>query len=293
MDGSTEFVGTIPFMGERADAASAPIGGAIPGGAIWLPLLRRLASVAPSGGVWKNADAALAGIGDVDFTASEDRWDLIVEEFRGWAAQVGAEPVVVCRHVPDTLLVIGVDEARPELLQLDVRGRATFRGSTVLKANDLIALMRKDGRGFRVLRPGSEGLLKLVLKGLGLGGRPKWDRLRRERVAELLRQDPEGKVAAASLFGPARTAVIAGADAVVRGGWRRAAMLEVEATLAARMLREPSVVLRRAAFRLTGNDCPVVRSTMRHGRKIPADTASWMAKVVTDHDVYGRTEGSA
>ena len=79
------------------------------------------------------------------------------------------------------------------------------------------------------MRPGAEGLLKLVLNGSRWGGRPNFEGLRTKHVAELLDQDEEGARLCAPLFGPAAPAVLALADSVRAGGWDRTAMLKVEA----------------------------------------------------------------
>ena len=42
--------------------------------ALWLPLLRRFTELSPRWVVWKNADAALAGVGDIDAAAPESDW---------------------------------------------------------------------------------------------------------------------------------------------------------------------------------------------------------------------------
>ena len=39
----------------------------------WLPLLRRLTELSPAWGVWKNADRAIAGYGDIDSISSPSR----------------------------------------------------------------------------------------------------------------------------------------------------------------------------------------------------------------------------
>jgi hypothetical protein len=262
-------------MHETTSVGTTPREVETPDGRRWLPLLRRLAEVADDGGVWKNADDALKGTGDVDFTAPTQRWPAIVEEYRRWAMEIAVRPVIVCRHVPFTLLMVGMDGSRPELLQLDVRDRVTFRGSTVARARQLVDLMETDDRGFRRLRPGAEGLLKLVHKGLGAGGRAKWERLRRERVVELIRSDPIGSERAADLLGA--PGLLRGATALIQGRWDRSAMIASELLFAARAILEPSTVLRRLLYRLTEADrCPVVRATTRYGRRIQGPPDRWI-----------------
>ena len=123
-----------------------------------------------------------------------------MSEVRAWATHVGLGPVVVCRHVPDGMFVVALDAER-EFFQLDVRSRATYRGATVFRAHDLVPMTEMDPRGFRTLRPGAEGLLKLVLKGVDRAGRPRPQNLRKECVLELMGRDAAGVRQAAALFG--------------------------------------------------------------------------------------------
>ncbi|HEX2236751.1 MAG TPA: hypothetical protein VHK89_10800, partial [Actinomycetota bacterium] len=169
----------------------------------WLPLLRGLGAAAPNRVVWKNVEAGLTGEGDLDYLAPVEDWDAIEHDYLRWARDCGLGPVVVCRHVPSALFLVALAEpgSTDRWLQLDVRARVTFRGATVLRAGEVHALTQPDERGFRRLRPGCEGLLKLVVSGIAPGGRPKEANLRREGVAELLRADPGGAEPAAALFG--------------------------------------------------------------------------------------------
>lgn len=269
-------------MSETTSTGATARGAGTSASARWLPLLLRLTEVAPDVGVWKNAEDALQETGDVDLSAPTQRWPQIVEEYRRWAAGVVVDPVLVCRHVPFTMLLVGVDRGRRELLQLDVRSRVTFRGSTLFRATQLPPLMEIDDRGFRRLRPGAEGLLKLVHKGLAAGGRPKWARLRKERVAELMRSDPEGVERAVELLGARH--LLRGAAAMIEGGWDQRVMAAAELLFAARAALEPSTVLRRLRFRLIEMDrCPVVRATMRHGRRIPEPVDRWIGVAERHH----------
>ena len=72
-----------------------------------------------------------------------------------------------------------------------------FRGSTLFVLEQLQPLTMMDDRGFRRVRPGAEGLLKLVLNGSRWGGRPNMEGLHTKHVVELLEQDPEGSELAA------------------------------------------------------------------------------------------------
>lgn len=252
----------------------------------WLPLLRRLTEASEDWAVWKNAEAGLTGAGDVDFLAVRAEWPRLQEEFVRSALQEGAGPVLACRHLPGALLLVALDSADP-WLQLDVRDRITFRGSTIFRASEAADLLRLDERGFRRLRPGSEGLVKLAASGIAVGGRPKPAGLRKERVLELLEEDPEGAVLAAHLFGRAGQALLRGAHAAGRGGWDRRAMAIVEARAAARSVIEPRVAAGQAWVRRVKATCPVLRTGIRNRRRIDGDPERWLKMAAPGHEVFG------
>jgi len=269
--------------------APAPPRPADPGAraASLLPLFRRLTALSPSSIAWKNADPALAGVGDVDWVAPSETWEAIVSEVRAWATHVGLGPVVVCRHVPDVMFVVALDEDR-EFFQLDVRSRATYRGATVFRAHDLVSMAEMDPRGFRTLRPGAEGLLKLVLKGVDRAGRPRPQNLRKECVLELMGRDPAGVQQAAALFGPVRGAVLAAAESCLTGRWNRTAAVAVELACRLKALSAPSVAVARARFRgLSMRRCPVVLASIAGHRHPPADYAEWLRRVAASHQTFG------
>ncbi len=258
----------------------------------WLPLLRSLSAISRTAGVWKNAEPALAGEGDIDFSAPRADWDGIIDLFIDWAGERGFTPAVVCRHAPDTMFLLAVQPGAVRFLQLDVRSRVTFRGSTVFKAEDLGPMMRMDPRGFRQLRPGAEGLLKLVLRGLSSGGRPKPSGLQRERVAALIAEDPDGARRAAALFGLGERALLAGMEALAAGRWNRPAMIGVEVRSLLRGVVEPATAWRRVRSRLfDGDPCPVLHVLRRMGRAVPVDLPAWLALVSTTDVVVGDASG--
>ncbi len=253
---------------------------------VLLPLFRSLSALCPSSAVWKNADPALAGVGDVDWVAPAGVWDAIVDQVRTWAPTAGLGPVVVCRHLPDGMFVLALDGAR-EFFQLDLRCRATFRGSTVFRVEQLAAMTTMDPRGFRRLRPGAEGLLKFVLKGLDWGGRPRPRGLHSERVLDLLREDPTGVRQAAALFEPAADALILATEAFQNNRWHRSAMLAVELLCSAKALREPAVAMGRARFRAYDmSRCPVLQASIGGKRHPPPDYDAWLTRVGQAHEVY-------
>lgn len=250
-----------------------------------ITLLRRLTGSRPQRAVWKNVEDGLAGTGDMDFMAPEEDWNEVEDEFRRWAAGQDLEPVYACRHVPGSLFLIAVDRQRSFFEQLDVRGRATFRGSTLFTPPDLAPLTEPDPRGFRRLRPGAEGLLKLVVVGLGRGGRQRTRQLETEGVAPLLAEDPAGAREAARLFGFAGPAVLAGADALTGGRWNRGAMVLVEGRAILRALLEPGAALGRLRERRAKKRCPILRTGIAHRRRIPGELTEWLAEVERSHPV--------
>lgn len=252
--------------------------------AMWLPLLRRLTERFPRWSVWKNVESALSGHGDVDSLADPADFADVEAEFRAWAAAHGLDRVVVCRHIPQGPHLVAFGQGTRHLVQLDVKSAATFRGSTLVDVERLLPLSEMDARGFRRVRPGAEGVIKLVSNGTRPGGRMDAEGLRAKRVRALLASDPEGVARAARLFGPAAGALRRGADAVVAGGWDRRAMARVEAWALARSVADPRTLLGRAWFkyRVLGR-CPVLRVIRREDRRIPDDVEGWMAEVRRTH----------
>ena len=255
--------------------------------ALWLPVLRRLTDVCPGWGIWKNADAALGGSGDMDSAAPIAAWDSIVGEFRRWAKASGLGPVTECRHVDGVLFILALDRENSNFVELDVNARKYFRGWTVFHAEDLAPLMEIDARGFRRLRAGAEGVMLLLGNGARWGGRPNPEGLRRKRIAEVLRRDPAGVEATAScLLGPARHALVRAAEHVARGEWDRGSMLVVEAWALAHAIADPSVVAGRVRSRPIKKACPVLRTIFAENRRMPADFDSWLEHVRAAHPVY-------
>jgi len=272
----------VPGRGDRLTALAQ-----VDLSAFWLPLLRRLTDVCPAWGIWKNADAALAGSGDMDSAAPVAAWDSIVSELRRWAKENALGPVAECRHVDGVLFLLALDRENSGFVELDVNARKYFRGWTLFHAEDLAPLMEIDARGFRRLRPGAEGVMLLLGNGTRWGGRPNSEGLRRKRIAEVLRQDPAGiEATGACLFGPARHALMRAAEHVARGEWDRRSMLAVEAWALARAIAEPGVVAGRLRSRPVKKSCPVLRTIFTDNRRMPADFDSWLEHVRAAHPVY-------
>lgn len=252
----------------------------------WLPLLRQLTEASPRWLSWKNVESALTGVGDIDSIAPRADWDLVTSAFRRWAAEYRLEPVVICPHAPFLLHLIALGGARPEFYELDVNRRKVFLGSTLFRPPDLLPLSVIDERGFRRLRPGVEGLLKLVQNGARRDGRPNEAGLQAKKIAQLLREDPEGVRAGARLFGPAARSVLRASDALVAGSWDRRAVLVTEAWSLVRAAGEPDAVLARVRFRINRRRCPVLHAVVRGGRRVPGDPDRWLHEVAKHHRVF-------
>lgn len=254
--------------------------------ALWTPLLHTLSGASADQGVWKNVEAGLSGHGDVDFIAPRSEWAGVRIVVKAWAAEAGLGPVIVCSHIPDAEFFFVVDRSQRDFLQLDVRDRVTFRGSTVFRPHDVVHLMAMDARGFRSLRAGAEGLVKLVVSGTAPGGRPKPKTLRKENVIELLASDSEGvRETAASVFGRVESTALAGAEAALAGGWNRRAMATVEAFYALKGVTEPTTVVGRLRARRAKKQCPVIRTSLENCRQIRTDVDDWLNEVARTHRV--------
>jgi thymidylate kinase len=259
-----------------------------------IDLLGRIAS--PEGGpavAWKNVEAGISGEGDLDVMAPRSAWEEIERSFRQWASEQGLGAVAVCRHVPGTNYLIAVDPLERIFLQLDVKDRATFRGATVFEAEALMELCEADARGFVRLGLGAEGLFKLIINGISDGGRPDDKNLAKERVAELLAADEQGYRRAAARLGSVGAAAAAGAQALVSGGWDRRAMAKVESHYMFQAVREPRLALSRLVVRRAKKTCPIIKASLRAGRRLPEDVNGWIDLVAETHPVYKEEDGAA
>jgi hypothetical protein len=254
---------------------------------LWLDLLRRLTDSAPAWGVWKNVESALAGTGDLDTSAPEREWDVVEREFAAWAARHALGGVAVCKCIPRTVNLIALPSDSPTFLQLEVKGQVTFRASTLFDADDLVPLMTMDPRGFRILRPGAEGLFKFLTNGTRRGGRPHHEWMASKHILEQLREDPDGYRAAARILGAGGAPALAGVEAALRGGWDRRAMLTFEAWGAVRALAEPRTGFERTWFRLVRKrSCPVLKVVYQAQRLMPPDPDAWLQTVARTHRTY-------
>lgn len=253
---------------------------------LWLSLLRRVTDEFPGWAAWKNTNSAMAGKGDVDSLAPPADWPAIQETFRLWCAERGYSPMVVCRHVPQGPHFITFEPGSAYIVQFDVKERATFRGSTLVDAWSLQSLTEMDPRGFRRVRPGADGVIRLCSNGIRKFGRVDVGALAEKRVRQLLAADPAGVEAIAASFGPARKALLRGVQAVLNGGWDRGAMLKVEAWALARSVAEPRVAMSRLWFgKVTLKRCPVLHIIRQQDRRVPSDFARWLDEVRSGHEV--------
>ena len=251
-----------------------------------LPLLRRLTATSPLWAVWKNADAAVLGSGDIDSVAPLVAWQSVVDEYRSWGIEHGLGTTIVCRHVPG-VLVLAACELRDsaELLQLDVYSRLGFRRAALVGATQLRPLLIVDQRGFRRLRPGAEGLLLFLAHASRRGGRRPADPRGEQRFIELMHADPEGAEQLAHILGSTGQFALRGARAVFTGRWDRSAVLRLELTAALRALQDvPSLF---ASLRLDLGErtrCPVIFA-LEHGRRVPGDISVWLRQVEESDEV--------
>ena len=259
----------------------------------WRDLLARIASKESPAVVWKNVEAGLSGEGDVDVMAPRSAWEAIERSFRRWATDHNLGAVAVCRHIPGTMYLIAVNPLERMFLQLDVKDRATYRGATVFEPGDLHDVSQEDARGFRRLRPGAEGLFKLVINGISSGGHPDSKNLSKERVVELLSADEEGYRRAAALLGSVGKAAAKGAEAAAAGGWDRGAMARVAAYYLAKAATEPQVAFTRVVAKRAKKTCPIIKQSLRAGRRVPEDVGGWVDLVAETHALYKDDEGAA
>lgn len=253
----------------------------------WLPLLRDLTMASPDWLAWKSPGSAFTGGGDVDSIAPGELWQSIQDTFVTWAREVGLGPVVACPHAPYLLHLVALDPEAPlqTFYELDVNQRKIFLGSTLFRPAEVTPLAIITDDGFRQLRPGAEGLLKLVANGMHRGGRINPEGLAVKGVLALLQSDPEGVREAARLFKQAERDVLRGAQAAADGGWDRSAMLRTEAWCLMRAAAEPDAVFARLKFRYNKGRCPVLRAVFESGRVVGPDPGRWLESVARSHEI--------
>lgn len=252
----------------------------------WLSLLRRLTDLAPEAVLQGSVESGFSGRGDVDIVVARRHWHIVEHEFRRWAVVHGLQPAIVCRHVHSALLLVTPGPPGATFFELEVRAGRHFRGLRLFDPDDLLPLAWPDPRGFKQLRPGAEGLLRLVLNGVGRGGRPRWAKMREKQVDLLLSQDPEGVRLAARLFGAAQGRLLRGAASVREGRWDRRSMLMVESWALTQALRRPQELIDRYRFRSGRTRCSVGETITDLDRRVPHDVDAWISRVSKDHEVF-------
>jgi len=274
-------------MPGESSGTSTPVPSAATQPPPWVPLLRRLTETSPGWAVWKNADRAITVSGDIDSISPPAERSLLVQEFARWAAPQGMQPIFVCHHLPGSVLAVALRD-RTELVELQLCERAIFRGAPLFTAADLAELMVMDPRGFRRLRPGSEGLLLLFHNGLRRGGRPSLDGDKATRLLRLMEDDPDGVEGATNVFGRVRRYAARLASAAIEGGWDREAALRVEAWAVGRAVRDPRLLAARAAYRMRGDGyCPLL-PVLRRGRRLTGNVDAWLARARRTHPTQAR-----
>lgn len=234
----------------------------------------------------KGVESALTGTGDVDSAAPLERWPDVARTFAEHALARGFGPVIVCDHVPFVRHLVALDPGDRLIMELDVNRRKIFLGATLFGPGDLLALAIMDPRGFRRLRPGAEGVLRLVQNGARRGGRVNWPEIHRKGIVALLAEDPDGVEGFARLFGGAARSVCTLSRQVIAGTWDRRAMLAVEGWCLRQGLADPTGLVARARVRLARRRCPVLQCVLQFDRHVPVDRESWLRRVEREHTLH-------
>jgi hypothetical protein len=213
-----------------------------------------------------NVEEGLTGEGDVDLIAPVTEWSEVEGEFRRWADGNGFDPIISCSHRPGVLVLVAMGDPRSPVYKLEVLGYRHFRGALIYAAEDLVAAMEMDPRGWRRLRPGAGALIKLVPNGVTWWGGLKWKGTKAERVLGLLRQDPKGVNLASKAFSSMGSLVESAARAAAAGRWPRARMIALEGRALTKSLLSPVQVLSRARYRISpAGRCELLRALRERG----------------------------
>ena len=251
---------------------------------IWYSLLETLTEAAPNWAVAGNLEEGLAGEGDIDLIAPVDDWPRLTSHFRAWAQDCDLNPVISCSHRPGVLELVALGTGEKPVYQVEVLGFRHLRGGLLYRAEDLVPAMEIDERGWRRLRPGAAGVVKLLPNGVTWSGALKWRGPKAARVLQLLRDDPEGVSAAAAAFGPIRDLVAAAALGAGQGHWSRWRMMLIELWALVRGLGTPKSFGARARFRLLRDRCQLL-ATVKNQELVRRDPEGWLRLVASEHDV--------
>lgn len=252
---------------------------------LWLPLLRDLTEHVPAWVVLKNSKAAMRGVGDIDSFAPRSAFPAIERRFRAWASERGLQTVIVCRHNWRGPNFVAIRPGDSFLFSLDVKIGRLFRGSFLVTVDDAHEFAVMDDLGYRRMREGAEGALKLLFNGMAHGGVQNEAGFQVKGILEALRADPAGAMAASRLAGIAAPALRSGIRAVLGGRWSRRDMAAVEAWCLLRSVRRPDHIIRQLHWRrVSVPSCAVARLQRR---QMPGDRAAWMQAVADTHPVDG------
>src|SRR5207249_2066707 len=192
--------------------------------------------------VWKNVDSAFYGRGDIDAAAPKSAWPTIQNEFVMWAQELELTPVIICKHIPGGLNLVAAPSGLSTLLEVGVKDSKIWRGTLLFNVHDLLPLIINDQLGFRRIRPGAEGALKLLLNATRWNGRPDEHAIVQKHIRELLRQDPAGaRLCSKVLFSPVRGSLDRACDAVRENKWDRRALLAVQTWALSRNFHHPII----------------------------------------------------
>lgn len=251
---------------------------------LWRRLLVALSEGAPNWGVAGNVDEGLSGDGDVDLIAPVAEWHRVEKHFRGWAEANGLSSVVSCTHRPGVLELVALGAGEKPVYQVEVLGFRHFRGARLYRAEDLAAAMEMDPRGWRRLRPGAAGVVKLLPNGVTWSGGLKWRGPKAQRVLTLLRDDPEGVRGAADAFGSVRGLVATATLRAGQGRWSRWRMSAIGLWALVRGLGHPRSFLARAGFRLRRGRCELL-ATVKNQELVRRDPEEWLSRMAAEHEV--------
>lgn len=120
-------------------------------------LLRRLTAASPHWALWKSG-------GDIDSFAPASEWPALVDAVAGWARETGRGPVLTCRHIEGTLVIVAVEPGAPALLeQVDVVDYRLLHGTPLVRAVELTADATVGADGYRSISPRAEDFASSVL----------------------------------------------------------------------------------------------------------------------------------
>jgi hypothetical protein len=246
-----------------------------------LALLRSLSDVDPAWLVWKHGESAATETGDIDSAAPRAVWPRITRTHRAWAAEIGLGPTISCDHAPGLLVLVAcVGDDMLRLSQLDVYARV----SRVAPALSLQGAAEVDRQGYRRLRLGAEGVLRLIAA-VRRPGRPPRSRKELDSIRKLLTADPRGAELVAAPLGVVGELALSGARAVAAGSWDSGTMTRLELAELLQALRDPRDRLAWLRFRLgSASRCPVL-AALAAGRVVPGDPEAWLGEVARSHEV--------